>query len=80
MINNDDEVPSCINRFAEIKMEFLELTHHSEITKGEERTPKELPYFLQKPPKTNAREMVKLENVNVSYGEKKSVEKHQLAT
>ena len=72
LINNDDEVPSCINRFAEIKNgSFLELTHHSEITKGEERTPKELPYFLQKPPKTNAREMVKLENVNVSYGEKK---------
>jgi molybdate transport system ATP-binding protein len=72
LINNDDEVPSCINRFAEIKNgSFLELTHHSEITKGEERTPKELPYFLQKPPKTNAKEMVKLENVNVSYGEKK---------
>lgn len=72
LINNDDEVPSCINRFAEIKNgSFLELTHHSEITKGEERIPKELPYFLQKPPKTNAKEMVKLENVNVSYGEKK---------
>lgn len=72
LINNDDEVPSCINRFAEIKNgSFLELTHHSEITKGEERITKELPYFLQKPPKTNAREMVKLENVNVSYGEKK---------
>lgn len=72
LINNDDEVPSCINRFAEIKNgSFLELTHHSEITKGEKRTPKELPYFLQKPPKTNAKEMVKLENVNVSYGEKK---------
>ena len=57
---------------AEIKNgSFLELTHHSEITKGEERIPKELPYFLQKPPKTNAKEMVKLENVNVSYGEKK---------
>jgi len=72
LINNDDEVPSCINHFAEIKNgSFLELTHHSEITKGEERIPKELPYFLQKPPKTNAKEMVKLENVNVSYGEKK---------
>ncbi len=72
LINNDDEVPSCINHFAEIKNgSFLELAHHSEITKGEERIPKELPYFLQKPPKTNAKEMVKLENVNVSYGEKK---------
>lgn len=72
LINNDDEVPSCINRFAEIKNgSFLELTHHSEITKGEERTPKELPYFLQKPPKTASKVMVKMENVNVSYGEKK---------
>lgn len=71
LINNDDEVPSCINRFAEIKNgSFLELIHHSEITKGEERTPKELPYFLQKPPKTASKVMVKMENVNVSYGDK----------
>ena len=72
IINNDDDVPNCITHFAEIKNgELIEVSHHSEITKGEERTPKELPYFLQKPPKTNAKEMVKLENVNVSYGEKK---------
>ncbi len=72
MINNDDEVPKLYYRFAEIKNgSFLELTHHSEITKGEERTPKELPYFLQKPPKTNAKEMVKLENVNVLMEKKK---------
>ena len=72
IINNDDDIPNCITHFAEIKNgSFLEVTHHSEITKGEERIPKELPYFLQKPPKTNAREMVKLENVSVSYGEKK---------
>lgn len=72
IINNDDEIPNCIKHFAEIKDgNFVEVAHYSEITKGEERIPKTLPYFLQKPPKTNAREMVKLENVNVSYGEKK---------
>ena len=72
LINNDDEFPNCINHFAEIRNgSFLERTYHSEITKGEERVPKELPHFLQKPPKTNAKEMVKLENVSVSYGEKK---------
>ena len=72
IINNDDDIPNCITHFAEIKNgELIEVSHYSEMSKGEERIPKELPYFLQKPPKTNAKEMVKLENVNVSYGEKK---------
>lgn len=71
VINNDDEVPNCINHFAEIKNgNWIEVAHRSEITKGEERIPKDLPHFLQKPPKTNSKLMVMLENVNVSYGEK----------
>ena len=71
LINNDDEVPSCITHFAEIKNgELKEVSHYSEMSKGEERIPKELPYFLQKSPKTSSKVMVKMDNVNVSYGDK----------
>lgn len=71
LINNDDVTPNCINRFAEIKNgNLLEVAHHSEISKGDERIPKPLPYFLQNTPKSSSKVMVKMENVNVSYGEK----------
>ncbi len=71
IINNDDDVPNCITHFAEIKNgELKEVSHYSEMSKGEERIPKELPYFLQKSPKTSSKVMVKMENVNVSYGDK----------
>ncbi|MFT3919536.1 ATP-binding cassette domain-containing protein [Cloacibacterium sp.] len=71
IINNDDDVPNCITHFAEIKNgELKEVSHYSEMSKGEERIPKELPYFLQKSPKTASKVMVKMENVNVSYGDK----------
>lgn len=72
IINNDDEVPDCIHKYAEIKNgNWVEVAHHYDITKGEERTPKALPFFLQKSPVSTSGLMVKLENVNVSYGEKK---------
>ena len=71
IINNDDDVPNCITHFAEIKNgELIEVSHYSEMSKGEERIPKELPYFLQKSPETASKVMVKMENVNVSYGDK----------
>lgn len=71
IINNDDDVPNCITHFAEIKNgELKEVSHYSEMSKGEERIPKELPYFLQKSPETASKVMVKMENVNVSYGDK----------
>ena len=71
IINNDDDIPNCITHFAEIKNgELIEVSHYSEMSKGEERIPKELPYFLQKSPKTASKVMVKMENVNVSYGDK----------
>ena len=71
IINNDDDIPNCITHFAEIKNgELIEVSHYSEMSKGEERIPKELPYFLQKSPKTASKAMVKMENVNVSYGDK----------
>ena len=46
------------------------VSHHREITKSQERKSKILPYFLQKPPLAASQQMVKMENVNVSYGEK----------
>lgn len=71
LINNDDECPACVHHFAEIKEgKLVEVSHQKEITKSQERKPKTWPYFLQKPPLAASQEMVKMENVNVSYGEK----------
>lgn len=72
IINNDDETPNCINHFAEIKNgSLVELAHPSEGIKTEKRISKELPYFLQKPPRAHSKIMVKLEDIEVTYGNKK---------
>ena len=63
-----------------LKWKFLELTHHSEITKGEERIPKELPYFLQKPPKPMREGNGKIRKCKCFLWRKKVLKKHQLAT
>ncbi|MGJ1409664.1 ATP-binding cassette domain-containing protein [Sphingobacterium thalpophilum] len=71
LISNDDEQPDCINRFAEIQQGKLVIRkHNSEISKGLARQRKQLPYFLQQPPKVSAQVMVKMNKINVSYGEK----------
>lgn len=71
LISNDDELPSCINRFAEIKDGDLTIVNSKEeITKEESRVKKALPYFLQQAPDTSADSMVRMNNVNVKYGDK----------
>lgn len=71
LISNDDEQPDCINRFAEIQNGKIVLRHHSrEISRGIPRKRKELPYFLQQPPKISDPTMVKMRQINISYGEK----------
>src|SRR5690554_3355030 len=71
LISNDDELPSCINRFAEIKNGHLVvLNHKDEITKEESRLKKTLPSFLCESPKITANSMVRMTNVNVKYGDK----------
>src|SRR5690606_11878223 len=71
LISNDDELPSCINRFAEIKDGDLTIVNSKEeITKEELRVKNALPYFLQQAPDTSADSMVRMNNVNVKYGDK----------
>src|SRR3546814_160202 len=71
LISNDDELPDCINRFAEIKNGHLVIVNSKEgITKEETRIKKALPYFLQQAPDISAKSMVRMNNVNVKYGDK----------
>ena len=71
LINNDDEFPESVQYFVEI--ENGKLVHQNspkDFSKGEERTPKSLPFFLQNNNGNRRENLIKLENINISYGEK----------
>jgi len=71
LINNDDEYPESVQYFVEI--ENGKLVHRNspkDFSKGEERTPKSLPFFLQDNQENEQESLIKLENINISYGEK----------
>jgi len=71
LINNDDEYPENVQYFVEI--ENGKLVHRNspkEFSKGEERMPKSLPFFLQDNQENEQKSLIKLENINISYGEK----------
>lgn len=71
LISNDDEIPNCINRFAEVKDGQLKIVNSTdEFSVEEVREKKTLPYFLQQAPKISADTLVSMKNINVSYGEK----------
>ena len=71
LINNDDEYPESVQYFVEI--ENGKLVHRNspkEFSKGEKRIPKSLPFFLQNNQGNEQENLIKLENTNISYGEK----------
>jgi len=71
LINNDDEYPESVQHFVEI--ENGKLVHRNspnDFSKGEERIPKSLPFFLQNNQENEQESLIKLENINISYGEK----------
>ncbi len=71
LINNDDEFPESVQYFVEI--ENGKLVHQNspkDFSKGEERTPKSLPFFLQNNNGNRRENLIKLEKINISYGEK----------
>lgn len=71
LISNDDEIPNCINRFAEIKNGQLTVVNSKEeISREEPRVKKDLPYFLQETPSISADIMVSMKGINVKYGDK----------
>jgi len=71
LISNDDELPGCINRFAELENGQLNIVTSKEgISKEDPRIKKELPYFLKQSPKISGSSMVRMKNINVKYGDK----------
>lgn len=71
LINNDDEYPESVQYFVEI--ENGQLVHRNspkDFSKGEERTPKPLPFFLQNNQESEKKSLIRLKNINISYGEK----------
>lgn len=71
LINNDDEYPESVQYFVEI--ENGKLFHRNspkDFSKGEERTPKPLPFFLQNNQESEKESLIRLKNINISYGEK----------
>jgi len=75
LINSDSEYPSCVRYFAEIDNGKLkQLSSATEISKGKKRDRKPLPYFLQQPPVVDHETVIRMQDVCVSYGEKKVLE------
>jgi len=71
LINNDDEYPESVQHFVEIKNgKLVHRNSRKDFSKGEERIPKSLPFFLQNNQKNEQESLIKLENINISYGEK----------
>ncbi|MET1057487.1 MAG: ATP-binding cassette domain-containing protein [Pedobacter sp.] len=70
LISNEKELPSSVNRFAEIKDgQVYETTAGHTADFGEE-TNMPVPEFLREGPVSLAESIVKMNNVNISYGDK----------
>ena len=71
LINNDEEYPESVQYFVEIENgKLVHINSPKDFSKGEERIPKSLPFFLQNNRKNEQESLIKLENINISYGEK----------
>lgn len=71
LITNDVQLPSCINRFAEIEDGQLKVVESAQdFSQDDARERKPLPYFLQQEPEIINQTMVELKNVSVRYGDK----------
>jgi len=71
LISNDSELPSAINRFAEIINGQILVSDSRLITSASEKKhTREIPDFLKESPKYSSKNIVKMVDVNISYGEK----------
>ncbi|WP_326984015.1 ATP-binding cassette domain-containing protein [Chryseobacterium sp. MYb264] len=71
LISNDDEYPEIVQYFVEIENgKLLHRNSPKEFSKGEERTPKPLPFFLKNNQENEGENLIRLNNINISYGEK----------
>lgn len=71
LISNDQELPTCIQRFAEIKDGQLVASYTRDHTSAVfEKHNREIPGFLKESPIYSSENIVKMVDVNISYGEK----------
>ncbi|MGM9475164.1 ATP-binding cassette domain-containing protein [Pedobacter sp. GSP4] len=70
LISNDTELPTCITSFAEIKDGHLVEVDALETPAITESNFREIPAFLKQSPVYSSTNIVKMVNVNISYGEK----------
>jgi len=70
LICNDTELPTCITSFAEIREGQLVKVDALESTVSTEIHLREIPDFLKESPIYSSEDIVKMVNVNISYGEK----------
>lgn len=70
LVSNEEELPTCINRFAELKDGHL-IEHFTYCSKQKpEIIQKPLPEILKNVPKPSSSLIAKMVNVNIRYGEK----------
>ena len=70
LICNDSELPGCIDSFAEIRDGQLVRVDALEMSASNEIHLREIPSFLKESPVYSSDDIVKMVNVNISYGEK----------
>lgn len=71
LVCNDLELPSCINRFAEIRdQQLVKLSSITEPLAFAEKISREIPPFLKESPLYSSEVLVKMLDINISYGEK----------
>ncbi|WP_421944842.1 ATP-binding cassette domain-containing protein [Pedobacter sp.] len=71
LISNDTELPTSINRFAEIKDGKISVSNLRVVTSvSAKKNLKEIPDFLKESPVYSSNNIVKMVDVNISYGEK----------
>ncbi|QDW26341.1 ATP-binding cassette domain-containing protein [Pedobacter sp. KBS0701] len=70
LICNESELPACINSFAEIRDGQLAQVDALEPSVSTEIHLREIPDFLKESPVYSSQDIVKMVNVNISYGEK----------
>ncbi|RQO80194.1 molybdenum ABC transporter ATP-binding protein [Pedobacter sp. KBW01] len=71
LISNDQELPSCIHRYAEIKNGQIVTSYTRDNTAATfEVHNREIPVFLKESPVYSSDNIVKMVNVNISYSEK----------
>ncbi|RNL51202.1 ATP-binding cassette domain-containing protein [Pedobacter jejuensis] len=71
LISNDSEYPSAINRFAELQNGQINVSDSKENSEiSTVQILKEIPDFLKESPVYSSNDIVKMVNVNISYGEK----------